>query len=82
MYILKWKTQFESEGVDALKNKKKGRAIMKKDSKKTTLVEGSVEAFQAEVEHLRMENVYLKKLNDLVQNKEKNHQTRQSPSSL
>lgn len=34
-------------------------------------MEGSVEALRAEVERLRMENAYLKKLNALVQNKEK-----------
>lgn len=34
-------------------------------------VEGSVEALQAEVERLRMGNAYLKKLNTLVQSKEK-----------
>lgn len=33
--------------------------------------EGDVEALQAELEGLRMENAYLKKLNALVQNKEK-----------
>jgi hypothetical protein len=44
---------------------------MKKESKKSTPVEGSVEALQAELERLRMENAYLKKLNALVQNKEK-----------
>jgi hypothetical protein len=50
---------------------KKGRPSMKKETKKPTQVEGSVEALQAEIEHLRMENAYLKKLNALVQNKEK-----------
>ena len=47
---------------------------MKKESikqKNQTLVEGSVEALHAEVERLRMENAYLKKLNALVQAKEK-----------
>ncbi|MCQ6277624.1 transposase, partial [Bacillus sp. V3B] len=32
--IRKWRIQFESQGVDALKSKKKGRPTMKKDSKK------------------------------------------------
>ena len=69
--IRKWRIQFESQGLDALESKKKGRPSMKKETKKTPPVEGSIEALQAEVEHLRMENTYLKKLNALVQNKEK-----------
>jgi transposase-like protein len=69
--VLKWKRQFEAGGIDALKSMKKGRPSMKKETKKPTPVEGSVEALQAEIEHLRMENAYLKKLNALVQNKEK-----------
>ncbi len=47
---------------------------MKKDNpkqtKKQSPVEGSLEALQAENERLRMENVFLKKLNALVQEKE------------
>ncbi|GGE43219.1 hypothetical protein GCM10011391_22560 [Pullulanibacillus camelliae] len=44
---------------------------MKKGNKKNKPVEGSQEALIDEVEHLRMENAYLKKLNALVQSKEK-----------
>ena len=44
---------------------------MKKESKKNKPAEGSIEALQTEIERLRMENAYLKKLNALVQNKEK-----------
>lgn len=69
--IRKWRTQFETQGQDALESKKKGRLSMKKETKKTTPVEGSIEELQAEIERLRMENAYLKKLNALVQNKEK-----------
>jgi len=65
-----WKHQFETGGENALKSKKKGFSSMKKRKKKT-LVEGSIEALQAENEHLRMENAYLKKLNALVQSKGK-----------
>jgi transposase len=69
--VLRWKRQFEAGGIDALQPMKKGRLLMKKESKKPTPVEGSTEALQAEVEHLRMENAYLKKLNALVQSKGK-----------
>ena len=73
--ILKWHNQLEHIGIDALQPKKKGRSSMSKDNQKQTKkqvpAEGSVEALQAEVERLRMENAYLKKLNALVQNKEK-----------
>ncbi len=69
--VRKWKAQFQTSGLDALRSKKKGRSIMKKESKKAAEVEGSVEALQQEIERLRMENAYLKKLNALVQSKEK-----------
>lgn len=72
--ILSWQKSLELHGIDALRPKKKGCPAMKKESisrKNQTLVEGSVEALHAEVERLRMENAYLKKLNALVQNKEK-----------
>jgi transposase len=76
--LLSWQKRLESQGIDALQPMKKGRPSMKKDHKELTnqtsvegSVEGSVEALQAEVERLRMENAYLKKLNALVQNKEK-----------
>lgn len=72
--VLVWKKQFETQGIDALQSKKKGRPSMKKDSNKQpklTPTEGSVEALEARIKQLEMENEYLKKLNALVQNKEK-----------
>lgn len=72
--ILVWKKQFETQGLDALQSKKKGRPSMKKESMKKTNqspAEGSVEALEARIKQLEMENAYLKKLNALVQNKEK-----------
>lgn len=68
--VLTWKRQFDAGGIGALQSKKKGRPSMKKETKKSTPV-GELEALQAEVERLRMENAYLKKLNALVQSKEK-----------
>jgi transposase-like protein len=76
--IRKWRIQLSTEGTDALKPKKKGRPSMnKKRENKKAPAEGSMEALQAELERLRMENAYLKKLNALVQNKEKSpHKTK------
>ena len=72
--ILQWRKQLETQGFDALQSKEKGRPSMKKETKKQpkqTPVESSPEALQAEINRLRMENEYLKKLNALVQAKEK-----------
>lgn len=72
--ILQWRKQYETQGFDALQSKKKGRPSMKKETNKQPKqvpVEGSSEALQAEIDRLRMENEYLKKLNALVQAKEK-----------
>lgn len=72
--IFQWRKIFETKGFDALQPKKKGRPSMKKETNKQPKqapVEGSPEALQAEIDRLRMENEYLKKLNVLVQAKEK-----------
>jgi len=72
--IIVWKKQLEAQGIDALQSKKKGRPSMKKDSNKQSKqapVEISVGALEARIKQLEMENEYLKKLNALVQNKEK-----------
>ncbi|SCN30322.1 Transposase [Bacillus cytotoxicus] len=72
--IVVWKKQLETQGIDALQSKKKGRPFMKKESNKQSKqasAEGSVEALEARIKQLEMENEYLKKLNALVQNKEK-----------
>jgi len=60
-------------GYDALVSKKKGRPSMKetKRTTKSTPAEGSVEALEARIKQLEMENAYLKKLNTLVQMQEK-----------
>jgi transposase-like protein len=73
--IYQWERLFETQGVDALIPRKKGRPMMKRENEKETLKdeqgEVTVEALQAEVERLNMELAYLKKLNALVRNKEK-----------
>ncbi|RAT14542.1 transposase [Bacillus cereus] len=68
--IRRWKVAYDSNGVDALRSKGKGRPAMKnkkvkvQPKKDTVLVQGSIEALQ-------VENDYLKKLNALVQKKNK-----------
>lgn len=70
-----WQHIFETQGLAALEPKKKGPPSMKNDKQKTLKkqapAEGTIEALKEENESLRMENAYLKKLNALVQNKEK-----------
>lgn len=73
--LRKWKVAYETGGYDALQLTKKGRPSMENKKSNTPKhqapVPGSIEALQAENERLRMELAYLKKLNALVQNKEK-----------
>lgn len=69
--IRKWRVQFETQGLDALESKKRGRPTMTKETKKRAPGEGSIEALQEEIKDLRMEIAYLKKLKALVQKKEK-----------
>jgi transposase-like protein len=72
--IRNWRKKFEIGGFDALVSKKKGRPTVKNDKEKTTKftpVEGSIEELQERVKYLEMENAYLKKLNALVQIKQK-----------
>jgi len=72
--IFVWKNQLETQGLGALQSQKKERPSMKKESNKQAKQapnEGSVEALEARIKQLEMENEYLKKLRALVQNKEK-----------
>ncbi len=72
--LFQWKRQLETQGIDALQSKKKGRPSMKNKStqqSKQVVAEGSKEALETRIKQLEMENAYLKKLNVLVQNKEK-----------
>ncbi|UOX95968.1 IS3 family transposase [Bacillus cereus] len=76
--LRKWKVAYETEGLDALKSKKKGRLTMAKEKAKLqhlkqneVFLEGSIEALQAENERLRMENDYFKKV-ECLSSKEEN----------
>ncbi|WP_090695859.1 IS3 family transposase [Bacillus sp. 166amftsu] len=74
--IRRWRVAYDSNGVDALRSKKKGRPAMKNKKAKIqpkqdqVLAEGSIEALQAENERLRMENDYFKKVKCLSSEKE------------
>jgi transposase len=65
--IVKWRRNFQEQGLDGLypKNRRtpevKKNLNQKKDARKTN------EELVKEIEHLRIENAYLKKLNALVQ---------------
>ena len=72
--ITTWRKQLEKQGLDALQSKKKGRPSMKKESHsslKPSATESATEVLEARIKQLEMENDYLKKLNALVQSKEK-----------
>lgn len=61
--IFKWVKQYETQGLNALQSKKKGRPSMKKEYNKQlkqTLVKGSTEAIEARMKQLEIE--YLKNL--------------------
>jgi len=64
--VAQWQRILEEQGIDALYSKKRGRPIMEEVSKKRQHEEGSKEALLAEIERLRMENAYLKKLKALI----------------
>jgi transposase len=73
--VYDWQRKMEVGGIEALEPKQKGRPSMKKKSSKQqpkqAPTKGSVESLEARIKQLEMENEYLKKLNALVQNKEK-----------
>lgn len=71
--LSQWERIYFEEGPDALREERRGRAskkgMIKKPRKKKNLNEN--EDLLAEVQRLRMENEYLKKLNALIQEREK-----------
>lgn len=69
----KWERIYYEEGSEALFRDSRGRpkGKMKTNQSKELLPKSNEEDLIAEVQRLRMENEYLKKLNALVQKKEK-----------
>jgi transposase len=65
--VQRWEEKLKKAGSDAFVSKKEGPSTMSK-SKNT---DEKMKVLEAEIERLRMENAYLKKLNVLVQNKDK-----------
>lgn len=71
--IGRWERIYREEGPEALSKENRGRKVkqMKDKIKKPTGDNQMNEDLIAEVQRLRMENEYLKKLNALVQSREK-----------
>ncbi len=69
--VRRWKKKWETAGEDALEPKGKGLSTMTSNNKnkkaKDNSSNQSVEDMKKELEYLRMENAYLKKLKALVQ---------------
>ena len=73
--VTKWERIYYEEGPEALLEERRGRKNMgKKKSSKPKKNVNENEDLLAEVQRLRMENEYLKKLNALVLEREKSEQ--------
>lgn len=66
--VQRWEENFKKAGSDAFVSWKEGQSTMPKN---LNSIDGKMKTLEAELERLRMENAYLKKLNALVQNKDK-----------
>lgn len=73
--VSKWERIYYQEGPEALYRNSRGRSRknMNNKSKKIKISKDEEENLVEEVQRLRMENAYLKKLNALVQEREKLH---------
>lgn len=72
--ISKWERIYYEQGREALYRENRGRSKKMSDTKKKTSKKKNIEQNEdllAEVQRLRMENAYLKKLNALIQEREK-----------
>ncbi|MEA3381719.1 MAG: transposase [Pseudomonadota bacterium] len=81
--ISTWLTQFERFGLSGLQPKKQGRKVKKttKQEAMTPTEQMSLEELREELEYRRAENAYLKKLDALLQEKEKEQQTKKKQGS-
>ena len=67
-----WEKRYLAQGLDGLQNTQKGRPpIMIKKEEKAEKNLSREQELEVEIAQLRMENAYLKKLNALVQEREK-----------
>ena len=80
--VQRWERIYYEEGKEALLIERRGRAPkgMKRKKKTSNELEAN-EDLIAEIQRLRMENEYLKKLNALVQNRIKREELKNSKSS-
>ena len=73
--VLNWEKLYKQEGPDVLRRERRGKARYEsgtmKRKKRTFEPKSEVETLQEENRRLRMENEYLKKLNVLIQEREK-----------
>ena len=81
--VQKWERIYYEEGPQGLYRDKRGRPqkMNSKNPKKPTLNKETEEDLIAEVQRLRMENEYLKKLNALVQERIARENGKEPPSS-
>lgn len=66
--IANWKRKFSEEGMEGLEDKSKGRPLMSKKTKKHFSNESREKQLEREIELLRLEVAYLKKLNAFQEN--------------
>ena len=77
--ISTWLTQFERFGLSGLQPKKRGRKVKKSTNQEamTPTEQMSLEELREELEYRRAENAYLKKLDALLQAKERKTKKKQ-----
>ena len=73
--IAKWQRIYYEEGKEALLEERRGRKHMSTKNSKEKKNVNENEDLLAELQRLRMENEYLKKLNALIQEQEKSQNT-------